>query len=130
MLVKNLPSKTSAAELSELFKKHGEVNRIILPPSGITGMYKHFAVIFASAEFRHYSKLLIAITIFFQLVFNTSAYCQLPTHQALLPCMWEKLYVSQHCLLCVTIDNLTLLSHFFLLNIQFSHNLCYNNDNM
>lgn len=40
MLVKNLPSKTSAAELSELFKKHGEVNRIILPPSGITGMYQ------------------------------------------------------------------------------------------
>ncbi|KAJ8972871.1 hypothetical protein NQ317_013613 [Molorchus minor] len=36
ILVKNLPSRTEAKEIREIFEKHGEIGRIILPPSGIT----------------------------------------------------------------------------------------------
>ncbi|CAG9761792.1 unnamed protein product [Ceutorhynchus assimilis] len=38
ILVKNLPSRTEARELKEIFAKHGELGRIILPPSGITAI--------------------------------------------------------------------------------------------
>lgn len=36
-LVKNLPAKTTAQELVDLFGKFGELGRVILPPSGVTG---------------------------------------------------------------------------------------------
>ncbi|XP_076053451.1 putative RNA-binding protein 19 [Oratosquilla oratoria] len=38
MLVKNLPSKTTARELSELFGRFGELGRVVLPPSGVTAI--------------------------------------------------------------------------------------------
>ncbi|KAJ8922208.1 hypothetical protein NQ315_004145 [Exocentrus adspersus] len=38
ILVKNLPSKTERKELGDIFKKHGEIGRVILPPSGITAI--------------------------------------------------------------------------------------------
>jgi len=38
ILVKNLSSKTEAREIREIFQKHGEVGRVILPPSGITAL--------------------------------------------------------------------------------------------
>lgn len=37
ILAKNLPSGTSVNDLRDLFIKHGVINRIVLPPSGITG---------------------------------------------------------------------------------------------
>lgn len=37
ILVKNLPAGTKVEEINELFAKHGELGRVILPPSGITG---------------------------------------------------------------------------------------------
>lgn len=40
MLAKNLPAGTTADNLKDLFLKHGVLIRIVLPPSGITGM-KH-----------------------------------------------------------------------------------------
>ncbi|KAG5876064.1 hypothetical protein JTB14_004423 [Gonioctena quinquepunctata] len=38
ILVKNLPSKTEPKVIREMFEKHGDVARIILPPSGITAI--------------------------------------------------------------------------------------------
>ncbi|XP_018562957.1 probable RNA-binding protein 19 [Anoplophora glabripennis] len=38
ILVKNLPSRTEGKEIMDIFKKHGEIGRIILPPSGITAI--------------------------------------------------------------------------------------------
>ncbi|XP_030745137.1 probable RNA-binding protein 19 [Sitophilus oryzae] len=38
ILVKNLPSKTEAREIRDIFQKHGEIDRVILPPSGITAI--------------------------------------------------------------------------------------------
>ncbi|CAH1107316.1 unnamed protein product [Psylliodes chrysocephalus] len=38
IILKNLPSKTEAKEIREIFEKHGEVGRIVLPPSGITAI--------------------------------------------------------------------------------------------
>lgn len=38
ILVKNLPAATPAREIRQLFARHGELGRIVMPPSGITGM--------------------------------------------------------------------------------------------
>lgn len=38
ILVKNLPAKTTAAEIRNIFAKYGELGRIVLPPSGVTGI--------------------------------------------------------------------------------------------
>ncbi|XP_063911089.1 probable RNA-binding protein 19 [Zophobas morio] len=38
IIVKNLPNKTEGKELRQLFEKYGLIGRIILPPSGITGL--------------------------------------------------------------------------------------------
>lgn len=38
ILVKNLPASTPAKEIRELFAKHGELGRIVMPPSGITAL--------------------------------------------------------------------------------------------
>lgn len=40
ILVKNLPAETEPREIRELFEKHGVLNRVIFPPSGITGMLR------------------------------------------------------------------------------------------
>lgn len=42
ILVKNLPGKTSENEILEIFSKHGEVGRVILPPAGITAIVEFF----------------------------------------------------------------------------------------
>ncbi|XP_043461012.1 probable RNA-binding protein 19 [Leptopilina heterotoma] len=42
ILVKNLPGKTSQNEILEMFSKHGEVGRVILPPAGITAIVEFF----------------------------------------------------------------------------------------
>ncbi|XP_046681092.1 LOW QUALITY PROTEIN: probable RNA-binding protein 19 [Homalodisca vitripennis] len=38
ILVKNLPAKTTASEIREIFCKFGELGRILLPPSGVTAI--------------------------------------------------------------------------------------------
>ncbi|XP_058794674.1 probable RNA-binding protein 19 [Phymastichus coffea] len=42
ILVKNLPSGTKNNELVNLFEKHGELARVVLPPSGITALVEFF----------------------------------------------------------------------------------------
>ncbi|XP_051176560.1 probable RNA-binding protein 19 [Leptopilina boulardi] len=42
ILVKNLPAKTQQNEILEMFSKHGEVGRVILPPAGITAIVEFF----------------------------------------------------------------------------------------
>lgn len=37
ILAKNLPAKTSVAEMRQLFMKYGELGRVVMPPTGITG---------------------------------------------------------------------------------------------
>jgi multiple RNA-binding domain-containing protein 1 len=37
ILAKNLPAKTSVAEMRQLFMKYGELGRVVMPPAGITG---------------------------------------------------------------------------------------------
>lgn len=37
--MKNLPAKTTTAEIRNIFAKYGELGRIVLPPSGVTGKY-------------------------------------------------------------------------------------------
>ncbi|KAF3425833.1 hypothetical protein E2986_06961 [Frieseomelitta varia] len=38
ILVKNLPAATPAREIRQLFARHGELGRIVMPPSGITAL--------------------------------------------------------------------------------------------
>ena len=38
ILAKNLPAGTSAEELRDIFGKHGELGRVLLPPSGVTAI--------------------------------------------------------------------------------------------
>lgn len=40
IIVKNLPIETKSYELREKFAAHGELGRLIMPPSGITGINK------------------------------------------------------------------------------------------
>ncbi|XP_014244006.1 probable RNA-binding protein 19 [Cimex lectularius] len=58
ILVKNLPAKTTASEIRELFIKYGELGRVILPPSGITGIVEFLEPSEAKIAFRKlaYSK--------------------------------------------------------------------------
>ena len=37
ILAKNLPAHTDPAQLREMFGRHGELGRVVLPPSGVTG---------------------------------------------------------------------------------------------
>ncbi|CAL8130979.1 unnamed protein product [Orchesella dallaii] len=62
ILVKNLPANTSANDLKQLFLKHGVINRIILPPSGVTGIIEFAEPAEARAAFRK-----LACTKFFSL---------------------------------------------------------------
>ncbi|GAB1868922.1 Probable RNA-binding protein 19 [Camponotus japonicus] len=38
ILVKNLPAQTKSSEIREMFAKHGELARIVMPPAGITAL--------------------------------------------------------------------------------------------
>lgn len=38
ILVKNLPAQTKSNEIREMFAKHGELARIVMPPAGITAL--------------------------------------------------------------------------------------------
>ncbi|XP_032690910.1 probable RNA-binding protein 19 [Odontomachus brunneus] len=38
ILVKNLPAQTKSDDIREMFAKHGELGRVVLPPSGITAL--------------------------------------------------------------------------------------------
>lgn len=38
ILVKNLPAKTTAKELLEIFGRYGELGRVVVPPSGVSGV--------------------------------------------------------------------------------------------
>ncbi|XP_019770787.1 probable RNA-binding protein 19 [Dendroctonus ponderosae] len=42
LLVKNLPPRTEAEEIRKMFGEHGELGRVILPPSGITAIVEFF----------------------------------------------------------------------------------------
>ncbi|CAG5132481.1 unnamed protein product [Candidula unifasciata] len=42
ILVKNLPAGVVLDELKEVFSKHGSVNRVLMPPSGITAIVEFF----------------------------------------------------------------------------------------
>ncbi|KAK8394725.1 hypothetical protein O3P69_005895 [Scylla paramamosain] len=57
-LVKNLPARTTAKELVELFSKFGELGRVVLPPSGVTGIVEFLDSGEAKKAFRNlaYSK--------------------------------------------------------------------------
>lgn len=37
ILVKNLPAATPVQEIRQLFARYGELGRVVMPPSGITG---------------------------------------------------------------------------------------------
>lgn len=37
IVAKNLPAKTTASEIREMFCRFGELGRVILPPIGVTG---------------------------------------------------------------------------------------------
>ncbi|GFS21777.1 multiple RNA-binding domain-containing protein 1 [Elysia marginata] len=41
ILVKNLPAGVEGDELREIFSKHGTVNRVLMPPSGITAIVEY-----------------------------------------------------------------------------------------
>lgn len=38
ILVKNLPNETKVEEIRDLFAKFGVLARVVMPPSGITGI--------------------------------------------------------------------------------------------
>ncbi|XP_068085646.1 probable RNA-binding protein 19 isoform X1 [Anabrus simplex] len=38
ILAKNLPAKTTVGEIQQLFMKHGEIGRVVMPPSGVTAI--------------------------------------------------------------------------------------------
>lgn len=38
ILVKNLPAETKPNEIGEMFSKHGELGRVVMPPAGITAL--------------------------------------------------------------------------------------------
>jgi len=58
MLVKNLPPNTTKEELSEIFSKHGEMGRLLMPPFGITAIVEYIDSSDAKKAFQNlaYSK--------------------------------------------------------------------------
>lgn len=58
ILVKNLPAGTTELELKDIFSKYGLVNRVVLPPSGVTGLIEFVQNSEAKTAFRQlaYSK--------------------------------------------------------------------------
>lgn len=59
ILVKNLPSGVTAAELEELFSPHGSLGRVLLPPSGLTAIVEFLEPTEAKRAFKRlaYSKV-------------------------------------------------------------------------
>ncbi|RZF45568.1 hypothetical protein LSTR_LSTR010969 [Laodelphax striatellus] len=51
LLVKNLPVNTTAADIRDMFAKHGELGRVVLPPSGVTGIVEFLEPSEARAAF-------------------------------------------------------------------------------
>ena len=41
LLVKNLPPGTTTRELQEIFSKHGDIGRLLMPPFGITAIVEY-----------------------------------------------------------------------------------------
>lgn len=52
ILVKNLPAETKPNELQEMFVKHGELARIVMPPAGITALVEFLEPSEARKAFR------------------------------------------------------------------------------
>lgn len=52
IVLKNLPAETKPYELREMFAKHGELARIILPPAGITALVEFLEPFEARKAFR------------------------------------------------------------------------------
>ena len=45
LLVKNLAAKVTAAELTALFSKHGQVAQVLLPPANTLALWAQLAVL-------------------------------------------------------------------------------------
>lgn len=58
MLVKNLPPNTTREELFEIFSKHGDMGRLLMPPFGITAVVEYIEAAAAKKAFQNlaYSK--------------------------------------------------------------------------
>ncbi|XP_011866993.1 PREDICTED: probable RNA-binding protein 19 [Vollenhovia emeryi] len=52
ILAKNLPAQTKPSELREMFAKHGELARIVMPPAGITALIEFLEPSEARKAFR------------------------------------------------------------------------------
>ena len=52
LLIKNLPVKTPIEEIRDMFAKHGELGRVVLPPNGITGLIEFYESSEAKNAFR------------------------------------------------------------------------------
>ena len=52
LLIKNLPVKTPIEEIRDMFAKHGELGRVVLPPNGITGLVEFYEPSEAKNAFR------------------------------------------------------------------------------
>ena len=51
MLVKNLPAKTKAEEIEQVFSPCGTLGRVLIPPSGVTAIVEFIAPTEARAAF-------------------------------------------------------------------------------
>ncbi|KAJ1910831.1 Multiple RNA-binding domain-containing protein 1 [Tieghemiomyces parasiticus] len=63
LLVKNIPYNTTDVELRELFGKHGDLGRVLIPPAGTIAVVEFMEPVEARSAFRHlaYRKLRDAI---------------------------------------------------------------------
>ena len=52
LLIKNLPVKTPIEEIRDMFAKHGELGRVVLPPNGVTGLVEFYEPSEAKTAFR------------------------------------------------------------------------------
>ena len=52
LLIKNLPIKTPIEEIRDMFAKHGELGRVVLPPNGVTGLVEFYEPSEAKTAFR------------------------------------------------------------------------------
>ena len=52
LLVKNLPADTDVPELRQMFTKHGEISRFVVPPSKVLGLVEYVNKINAKRAFR------------------------------------------------------------------------------
>ena len=52
ILVKNLPADTDVPELRQMFSKHGEINRFVVPPTKVMALVEYFDKLNAKRAFR------------------------------------------------------------------------------